>query len=61
MGCGVEIMIKKNKDLVKGGVVMSLAGGVLGNSVISSAGAGLVVLGVMDSALNNRKGTKFKR
>jgi hypothetical protein len=61
VGCGVEIMRKRSKDLISGGAGMAFVGGVLGNSVVSSAGAGLVVLGVMDSALNNKKGVKFKR
>lgn len=61
MGCGVEVVSRGSKDLVKGGAALLVGGALVDSKVLSGAGAGLVVLGVMDSALNNKKGVKFKR
>lgn len=54
-------MKKKSKALISGGVGMMMAGALVDNKAVSGVGAGLVVLGVLDSALNNKKGVKFKR
>lgn len=54
-------MKRRSKDLISVGVGGVVVGSLLGNNALSSAGAGLFAVGVIDSALGSEKRVKFKR